>query len=61
MPPFELALEADLMGLAAVKNSPEFQLHVKKLCVLLNKWEGDWIESDYPENINTILKLLKTD
>mmetsp|Transcript_17641 Transcript_17641/g.33555 ORF Transcript_17641/g.33555 Transcript_17641/m.33555 type:complete len:235 (+) Transcript_17641:1418-2122(+) len=61
VPPFELAVEGDLMRLAGLKRDPRFRMHIRKLTCLLDNWEGDWIDSDYPTNIESIKNLLSTD
>jgi len=61
VPPFELAVEGDLMRLAGLKKDPRFRMHIRKLTCLLDNWEGDWIDSDYPSNIESIKNLLSTD
>mmetsp|Transcript_11398 Transcript_11398/g.17040 ORF Transcript_11398/g.17040 Transcript_11398/m.17040 type:complete len:572 (-) Transcript_11398:174-1889(-) len=61
VPPFELAVEADLMRLAGFKRDPQFRMHIRKLTCLLDNWEGDWIDSDYPTNIESIKNLLNID
>mmetsp|Transcript_2944 Transcript_2944/g.4496 ORF Transcript_2944/g.4496 Transcript_2944/m.4496 type:complete len:586 (-) Transcript_2944:265-2022(-) len=61
VPPFELAVEADLMRLAGYKRDQQFKMHIRKLTCLLDNWEGDWIDSDYPTNIESIKNLLNID
>eukprot|EP00471_Norrisiella_sphaerica_P003890 CAMPEP_0184480892 /NCGR_PEP_ID=MMETSP0113_2-20130426/2410_1 /TAXON_ID=91329 /ORGANISM="Norrisiella sphaerica, Strain BC52" /LENGTH=512 /DNA_ID=CAMNT_0026859679 /DNA_START=1 /DNA_END=1536 /DNA_ORIENTATION=+ len=42
VPPFELAVEGDLMRLAGLKRDARFRMHIRKLQCLLDNWEGDW-------------------